>query len=62
MKRTTKSKKNSKLKSAKRTTHKKVEEAKSWSSSFSQHLISDYAIPLTRLVEAKLVSLQYKVQ
>ncbi len=29
--------------------------------SFSRRFLSDYAIPLTRLIEAKLVSLQHKM-
>ena len=34
---------------------------KNWSSSISNRFLSNYAIPFTRLVEAKLISLQSKV-
>lgn len=36
-------------------------EIKDWSSSISKKFLSNYAIPFTRLVEAKLISLQAKV-
>lgn len=42
-------------------TEGKMEEMKHWSDSVSQRFLANYAIPLTRLVEAKLVSLQHKV-
>lgn len=62
MKSVKKAKKNSKSKSAKHPIQQKPERFNNKYSSFSQHLIRDYAIPLTRLIEAKLVSLQHKVE
>lgn len=50
---------------AKSESHHPIEkmntDVKNWSSSISHRFLADYAIPFTRLVEAKLVSLQAKV-
>ena len=44
-----------------KATNENLTAARGWSNRFSSRFLSDYALPFTRLIEAKLVSLQHKI-